>query len=45
VVEYDVGNLEYQFKRAREEKALIHREKIKNELHIRKINRELDEQV
>lgn len=43
--EWDVGNLEIQFKRAREEKALVHREKIKCELHIRKINRELDEQV
>ncbi|KAG2208930.1 hypothetical protein INT47_011070 [Mucor saturninus] len=43
--QYDVAALEQAFKRAREEKALVHREKIKCELHIRKINRELDEQL
>ncbi|KAI9259119.1 RecF/RecN/SMC [Helicostylum pulchrum] len=42
--EYD-ASLEQSFKRSREEKALVHREKIKCELHIRKINRELDEQL
>ena len=37
--------MEHSFKNAREEKALIHREKIRCELNIRKIGRELDEQL
>jgi structural maintenance of chromosome 1 len=44
-LQFDVAGLEAKFKLVRENKALIHREKIKCELHIRKINRELDEQV
>lgn len=44
-LQFEVTGLEHNFKKAREEKALIHREKIKCELHIRKINRELDDQV
>ncbi|KAL9558398.1 hypothetical protein MBANPS3_000941 [Mucor bainieri] len=43
-LQFEVAGMEDNFKKAREEKALIHREKIKCELHIRKINRELDEQ-
>ena len=44
-LQFEVAGMENNFKKAREEKALIHREKIKCELHIRKINRELDDQV
>ncbi|KAI7901410.1 RecF/RecN/SMC [Cokeromyces recurvatus] len=44
-LQYEVAELENSFKKAREDKALIHREKIKCELHIRKINREIDEQL
>ncbi|KAI8098139.1 SMCs flexible hinge [Gilbertella persicaria] len=43
--QYEALALENQFKKAREDKALIHREKIKCELHIRKANRELDDQL
>lgn len=41
----EVEALEEAFRKAREQKALIHREKVKCELHIRKIDRQLDEQV
>jgi structural maintenance of chromosome 1 len=44
-LQFDVAGLEAKFKSVRESKALIHREKTKCELHIRKINRELDDQV
>ncbi|CEP08833.1 hypothetical protein [Parasitella parasitica] len=44
-LQFEVAGMERNFKKAREEKALIHREKIKCELNIRKINRELDEQL
>ncbi|KAI8377051.1 hypothetical protein EDC96DRAFT_250036 [Choanephora cucurbitarum] len=43
--QYEALALENQFKKAREDKALIHREKIKCELNIRKISRELDDQL
>ncbi|KAI8977063.1 RecF/RecN/SMC [Mycotypha africana] len=44
-LQFEVEGLENSFRKAREDKALIHREKIKCELHIRKINRELDDQL
>lgn len=44
-LQFEVAGLEENFRKAREEKALIHREKVKCELHIRKIKRELDDQV
>lgn len=44
-IQFEVSGLESSFRKAREEKALVHREKIKCELHIRKIKRELDDQV
>lgn len=44
-LQFEVSGLEKNFKKAREEKALIHREKVRSELNIRKIKRELDDQV